>query len=424
VKVVNGDRRHDPVTASRWYLKIDAQVLWGREAQDGIFSPAVSVRELRLEDRPMHALVVGGTGPTGLFLVNGLLQRGYEVSLFHRGTHELDGMPDEVEHIHGDPHFLSSIEACLKGRTFELVIATYGRIRFLARVLKKRTGRFIAISGAPVYRGYLEPTHNTPFGLPVPVGEDEAVVDDPELHRFSYLIAKTEKEVLSAGLQGHFQATCLRYPQLYGPHQVNPLEWGVMRRIIDHRPHIILPDGGLTLETRGYVENMAHGVLLAVDNPEICSGKVYNLGDDRQLTLRQWVESITHIMGYEWEIVSMPEVLARPGLPLLPFQGPSSHRLMDIRRIQRELGYRDRVCVTEALRRTVSWYLENPPECGGEVENRLIDPFDYEREDKMVKLYKKYISAIKTQVPFELPETFHAYAHPKERGRKRDHRNR
>ena len=58
----------------------------------------------------MKALVVGGTGPTGPFIVKGLLQRGYEVSIFHRGNHEVEEIPPEVEHIHGDPHFRETID--------------------------------------------------------------------------------------------------------------------------------------------------------------------------------------------------------------------------------------------------------------------------------------------------------------------------
>jgi nucleoside-diphosphate-sugar epimerase len=44
----------------------------------------------------MNALVVGGTGPTGPFIVNGLLQRGYKVTIFHRGTHEIPEITPEV----------------------------------------------------------------------------------------------------------------------------------------------------------------------------------------------------------------------------------------------------------------------------------------------------------------------------------------
>ncbi len=80
----------------------------------------------------MKALIVGGTGPSGPFLANGLIERGYKVTIFHRGTHEILEIVPEVAHIHGDPHFRETIEAALGDRTFDVVIATYGRIRFVA----------------------------------------------------------------------------------------------------------------------------------------------------------------------------------------------------------------------------------------------------------------------------------------------------
>ncbi len=80
----------------------------------------------------MKALVVGGTGPTGPFLVKGLQKRGYTVTILHRGTHEIPEIGPEVEHIHADPHFRETLDAALAHRTFDLVLATYGRIRFVA----------------------------------------------------------------------------------------------------------------------------------------------------------------------------------------------------------------------------------------------------------------------------------------------------
>jgi len=66
----------------------------------------------------MKALVIGGTGPTGPYLVEGLIKRGYDVTIFHRGTHEID-LPEGVGHIHGDPHFLETIGEALGERQFE-----------------------------------------------------------------------------------------------------------------------------------------------------------------------------------------------------------------------------------------------------------------------------------------------------------------
>ena len=95
------------------------------------------------------ALVVGGTGPSGPFLVNGLQERGYTVAIFHRGTHEIPEIPANVEHIHGDPHFRETFDAALAGRTFDVVIATYGRIRMIAEALVGKVGQFIAIGIPP-----------------------------------------------------------------------------------------------------------------------------------------------------------------------------------------------------------------------------------------------------------------------------------
>ncbi len=127
-----------------------------------------------------RALVVGGTGPSGPFLVNGLRDRGYTVAIFHRGTHEIPEIPNDVEHIHGDPHFRETIDSALNRRDFDVVIATYGRIRILAEALTGRTGQFIAIGGVPAYRGYFNPSVNFPPGLPIPVPETAPTVQEEQ----------------------------------------------------------------------------------------------------------------------------------------------------------------------------------------------------------------------------------------------------
>lgn len=366
----------------------------------------------------MRALVVGGTGPTGPFIVKGLRERGYAVSIFHRGTHEIDEIPADVEHVHGDPHFRETIDAALAGRDFELVVASYGRLRHLAEALVDRTGRFVAVGGFSVYRGFFEPERLVPAGLAIPVPEDGALVASEAEHRFAWLMVRTEQSVLAA----HPRATIFRYPYVYGPHQVVPREWSVVRRLLDGRRRIVVPDGGLALTTHGYAENVAHAVLLAVDRPAAAAGQIYNCGDERQLSIAQLVETIARALGREIEQVSLPHALAESTRALAI--GGSHHKLLDLSKIQRELGYRDVVPVEEALARTARWYVDHPPTRGGETEQKLGDAFDYATEDALMDRYQASVDALRPLAEASRVAIHHPYAHPTEAGLARDHRNR
>ncbi|MFC1905141.1 NAD-dependent epimerase/dehydratase family protein, partial [Chloroflexota bacterium] len=296
----------------------------------------------------MKALVIGGTGPTGPYIVGGLVERGYQVSILHRGTHEVE-LPAEVEHIHGDPHFVETLEEALGKRTFDLVIAQYGRLRYIAEVMKGRTDFLIGIGGLP-YKSIVDGFH-TQAGAPVPIPEDAPLWEDESV-KIVYLMTLTERAVMDAHREGSYRATVLRYPLVYGPRQLSPNEWSIMRRILDGRKQLILPDNGLKLRVRGYAENMAHAVLLAVDQPDKASGQIYNVGDAQVLTLREWVCAIAREMNAELELVCIPFELARPSRP---YAGRAHHEVTDIAKIKDELGYEDLVPAEEALRRTVRW---------------------------------------------------------------------
>jgi nucleoside-diphosphate-sugar epimerase len=321
----------------------------------------------------MRTLVVGGTGPTGPFIVNGLRERGREVTIFHRGTHEIPEIPPDVRHIHGDPHFAETIAAATAGETFDEVIATYGRIRLIAEAFAGKVGRFISVGGVAVYRGFGNARLVKPVGVTAPVREDAPVADDEAEERFGMLIAQTEDVVFA----NHPTATVFRYPYVYGPYQLVPREWSIVRRVLDGRRHILLPDGGTTLSTHGWAGNLAHALLLAVDQPEASAGKAYNCGD---------------------------------------------------------LGYRDVLPAPEAIARTARWYAENPADA--DLEQRLGDPFDYAWEDRMIDAAGAAMACWEGArrgngsdgelARSESGRRFrpHPYAHPKEAGVGRDHRGR
>lgn len=352
----------------------------------------------------MRALVIGGTGPTGPLVVEGLTRRGYEVAILHSGKHEVD-FPLPVEHIHGNAHFIEPLEEALRGRTFDLIIAMYGRLRHVAQVVRGKTARLIAAGGMP-YKAFVD-GEKSGCAVPVFIGEDAPLWRD-EANKFTYLMMTAEEAVMDAHRAGDYAATVLRFPMIYGPRQVAPREWCIIRRILDGRRRIIVPDGGLKLERRGYVDNVAHAVLLAVDKARESAGRIYNVGDETVWSLRQWVEAIASGLGSACEVVSMPFDVARPARP---YAGRSFHWVPDIEKIRTELGYRDEVPTAEGMRRTVEWYLEKRPDPGGEIERALADPFDYEGEDRLIAGFLDRMKGMRDDSPgFGF---HHSYEHPK-----------
>ncbi len=331
------------------------------------------------------ALVIGGTGPTGPGVVNGLLARGHEVTILHTGRHEVDTIPDHVEHVHTNPFRIEDVAGALGDRTFDVVYAMYGRLRDLAPFFVDRTDRFVAVGGIPAYRGISDPGRNHPTGMTVPIRETaERAIDDPN-DKVAKIVA-TEDTVF----EHHPRATLFRYPLIYGPGQINPREWLIVRRILDGRRRIIVADGGLTLRAAAYGPNASHALCLAIDRPEAAAGRAYNISDAHCLTAAQTIEVIARALDVEVELVDLPGALAAPARPFLG-KAHTGHQLLSTERLMADLGYDDLVPATDAIARTARHLADHPIERGSATERRLQDPFDYEAEDALIETYRRVV---------------------------------
>lgn len=338
-----------------------------------------------------RALVIGGTGPTGIPLLRGLVDRGYDVTIAHRGLHERAETPAEVMHVHVDPYDEGALRELLVDgdRTFDTVVAMYGRLRRIAELSTGRVGQFVSVGGVPAYRGWMNPWAFDPPGLPVPVNESAPTVAVPADDEKGYRIVRTEEAVFTH----HPRAAHFRYPYVYGPHQLVPREWLVVRRILDRRDRMIVADDGLTLHHHGYTENLAHALLLAIEQPDAAAGKIFNVGDEEVLSIRQVIEVIADALGHHLEIVSMPYEIALPARPLLAQPLPT-HRVLDLGRVRSDLGYRDVVPARDAVAATARWLVEHPCARGGQEEMVLTDPFDYAAEDRLVDAWHAALRAL------------------------------
>ena len=342
------------------------------------------------------ALVVGGTGPTGPPLVEGLLERGYEVTIFHTGRHEIPDGPD-VPHIHGDPFSADGITEALGERHDDVVVATYGRVRLIAEEVAGRCGHLVVVGGTPVYDGYVNPGDRFPTGMDMPVRETEhPLVSAEEQRTGGYRTApirRTEDVVFDLGARDAFRATYLRYPTVYGPRNPHAWEWSVVRRVLDGRPHMILADDGRGIHSRAGARNAAQALLCAIDNPDVVAGKAYNVADDDLVSIRQWAELVSEAAGRRLEIRSLPGELPSPGWHVIAFgYQATASCVLDTSRIREELGYRDVLPLREGLQETVDWMLANRAEL--EQNPTIVDPFDYPAEDRLLAAYDRCLEEL------------------------------
>lgn len=355
-------------------------------------------------DNQESVLVIGGTGPTGPTVVKGLLERGVQPVVLHRGTHESHGSTDAVEHIHADPHFAESLTEAVEGRSFTTVIAMYGRLKIVADVFAGRADRLISVGG-----GMYVPSS-------VPADEDAPRWTNGALYE---RIVETEAYLLSAHRSQKFAWTHLRYPAIYGPRQLVPRELSVIRRIQAGRRVFPLPDGGLTLYSRAYAVNAGRAVLAAFDNEANASGQVFNVADSVSFSIADWIRTVALVLESEISIVSIPAPAAaslafwlsgRARRELSRSAGvvDTQHELFDTGKFDAMLGKQVETEFRTTIEATVQWLVSNPPADGSSINRNLGDPLDYADENRLIEEFGRRSNAENV-----VPTFLHAYDHPK-----------
>jgi len=328
-----------------------------------------------------RVFVVGGTGPTGVPLVDAFLRDGDEVAIYDTGTHEAV-FAGAVEHLHGDPRDAENIARTLGEREWEIAVCTSGRLRALATALAGRVRRLVGITGQPVYRGANQPTPAGRIPLPVP----EFAERQRDAANDTARVAEGEDQLSEQHGRRDFEAVVVCYPGIFGPRVPLAHEWAVVKRVLDGRPFMLLPHDGMAYFQRAYAEDAAHLVHLAATRPE-AAGEAFNCGDERVLSARHVAEIVVETLGSEMELVGVPAPLCRGVYPL----AEKSNMVLDTSKTRSLLGYRDPVLVEEATRRTARWLAEHPP-AEGDLSPGATGRFDYEREERILAAWRSALA--------------------------------
>ncbi len=247
----------------------------------------------------MRILVIGGTRFIGLATVHRLSEQGHEVAVFHHGQMQTN-LPMKVQQIIGERERLKAFKKTFVDFAPDLVLDMIAAVEQdghdLIDLCKGLVSRVVLISSQDVYRAYGRVNRTEP-GPPdaVPITEDSPLreklypyrgLDLPfpanERQRMNdYDKIPIEQYVMNSP---DVQGTVLRLPAVYGPNDRQHRFFEFLKRMDDQRPAIILEENFAPWQwTRGYVENVAAAIVLAITNDR-AAGRIYNVGEESRET--------------------------------------------------------------------------------------------------------------------------------------------
>lgn len=238
----------------------------------------------------MKLLMLGGTEFVGRAVTEAALARGWQVTVFHRGTH---APPEGVTALHGDRADAAGLAALETGE-WDAVVDTWtgapAAVRDAARLLADRAGTYAYVSSRSVY------AYPAPYGLdedgPLVAGSADATESD------DYAAAKRGGELAALGAFGD-RALLIRAGLIIGPYEnIGRLPWWLGRIA---RGGAVLAPGPRDMALQYIdVRDLAEWTLDAL---EAGRGGAYNLVSEiGHATMGELLESCVKVTGSDAEL--------------------------------------------------------------------------------------------------------------------------
>ena len=348
----------------------------------------------------MKVLMIGGTQYFGKIIVQSLLDRGDEVTMFTRGNSRPDFW-DDVDHIIGDRTDYDDFKTRLQGKSFDAVIDTIAfRVEdtcAVAEALAGDAGKYLVASTVSIYGGAGHAHEWTTVGVEMPswqrwfvdidtncpIAED---LVDPSTVSWEYDDRISDygqgKRQIERFLHEtpEFPSVVIRVPGTMGPEDHTLRFWWYMQRLLDGR-EILMRDGGTNLLRLGFRDDVARAFIDAMDSPNTVN-QMYDVCQAEVSTFRNTLEVMADACGVDLNAVSIPGDVAEThsSLPWADWgfdpysRGPN--KLWSIEKARRDFDLHS-TPITEWIGQTVDWYREHH-------DGR--DSKCYERRDEEVAL--------------------------------------
>ena len=326
----------------------------------------------------MNILVIGGTGYMGKIMVERLLDRGDQVTIFSRGTTRPSWW-DRVTHIQGDRNDRSAFVSTLQSLPFDAVVDTqayqWEDVRAAVTAFTGSIGRYLLVSTSSVYlEGHVDFSRHCPY--------DETVVDWSNLaydyppNEDPYAVGKRhcEKWLLENG--GSLPSTIIRIPAVMGPEDPTGRMWWWVQRALDGGP-LVVPSNQRGAFRTFYSADAAENFIRVLDAPHTI-GQTYYIGMPEIMTLERWANLVWDAAGASCSISYIPRQVIDRREGLSGYQPPMTRphfNIHDLSKAQRDIGI-VATPVEDWVPTTVNWYrtqYQGPDSGGYQYRQQEID---------------------------------------------------
>ncbi|MCK4404811.1 MAG: NAD-dependent epimerase/dehydratase family protein [candidate division Zixibacteria bacterium] len=325
-------------------------------------------------DQNLKALVTGANGFVGSHLVEGLLDKGYQVRCLVRKTSNLRWLSGlEVEFAHGDITEKSSLKSVVKDvdLVFHIAGLTKAKTReeyFRANAEGTKNLVEACLEENPQVQRFVYISSQAAVGP----GDDKQPLNEtapcrPITH---YGESKLEGERIVLKHASQLPVTVIRPPAVYGPRDSDML--GFFK--VANKGFRISFGRGESFLSLVYVKDLVDGIILAAEKSKSI-GEVYFIADDKIYSWREAFKIIARVLNKRTIPLKIPKSLVL----FLAFISENFSKLLgktavfntqkakeitqrywglDVSKAKAELGFLPKYDLKRGAKETVRWYKE------------------------------------------------------------------